>query len=238
MSADFQAAAVSYFGLPEGTVLIPSDPGMIAFHVELRQAVLAGIAARMVELGQAQADEAVAAPFVPDLPLSELRAEYNRMHPTERAEWGSFGRYAVLRRAQAPRNIPDIPMPRSSRNKTHVDLPTLGDDDLDAAIGALPWPRDEPPPEPAPHPLRAEWDSMMPHQRLHFGSFEAYCALQEQVEQVDEQPLDVKWIAAADLTDEQIRGAMGEHAGKYAIQVDNLTDAQRAACGWIGQEPT
>ena len=190
--SNFQAAAVSYFGLPEGTVLIPSDPGLIAFHVELSQAVLAGIAERMAALAKAQDEKAVAAPFVPNVPLSELRARYNALSKEGKALYGSFGRYAK-----------------------DCDVSE------DAFVGRAA--------EPAPHPLRAEWDSMLPHQRTLIGSFEEYCAMRALRDEPEEKPLDIKWIAAAELTDEQIRGAMGEHAGKYAIQVDNLTDAQRAA---------
>ena len=95
MSIEFNQAAASYFGLPEGTAVIPSDPGHIAFHVELTSEALAGIAARMVALALPKPDEAVAAPSKADLPLSVLRTMYNALHPTQRAEYGSFGRYAT-----------------------------------------------------------------------------------------------------------------------------------------------
>lgn len=226
--SNFQAAAVSYFGLPEDTVLIPSDPGYVAFHVELTQAVLAGIAERMAVLGQAQAGEAVAAPFFPDLPRFEMRVKYNALSKEEKGRYGSFARFCSTyeRDADGKRDLP-APPTEWRRNDDLTEQQKLDALDSEVRDGVVMWL--VPMAEPAPHPLRAEWDSMLPHQRTIIGSFEEYCAMRALRDEPEEKPLDVKWIAAADLTDEQIRGAMGEHAGKYAIQVDNLTDAQRAA---------
>ena len=93
MSTEFNQAAASYFGLPEGTAVVPSDPGHIAFHVELTSAALVGIAQRMVALALPKPDEAVAAPLRPSLSKEQARDEWNELGDKDKGKYGSFAMY-------------------------------------------------------------------------------------------------------------------------------------------------
>ena len=99
--------------------------------------------------------------------------------------------------------------------------------DLVSIAGLMDPIASEVPAEPE-HPLRAEWDSMMDHQRQHFGTFENYCARQAKLQAPDDKPLVVKWVYGCHLTKDQKANNMGYYDGKFAMNVDDLTDAQRA----------
>lgn len=95
MNPDFQAAAVSYFGLPEGTTVIPSDPGYLAFHVVLDADTLRGIADRMKALSVSPPVLEVPPSFCEGLSQDEMRERYNAMGAADKAKYGSFARYVA-----------------------------------------------------------------------------------------------------------------------------------------------
>lgn len=126
MNPDFQAAAVSYFGLPDGTVLIPSDPGYLAFHVVFDAPTLAGIAARMQEMAKSRPGIEIFPEFVPDLPLEVLRVRYNLLSAKDKAQYGSFARYcSTWQRDEVGSN---------GREVKHVDAPVEADGGLPEAV--------------------------------------------------------------------------------------------------------
>lgn len=136
MSTDITRAAISYFGLPDGTWCMTSPtPGTFAFVIPLTEEHLRGIADRM---------KALAEPLDPFEPgranptmktREELRAEYNDMSPAARAGFGSFARYVSesLMGAAADDAI-EPAQGVAGREVKHVDVPVEDDSELPEAV--------------------------------------------------------------------------------------------------------
>jgi len=93
MSIDIAQAAISYFGLPEGTTLVEGGPvGAFAFIIPLTEEHLRGIADRMKAMAEIAGPAAV---FVPATWREQLRLKWIDLSQAERARFGSFGRYAA-----------------------------------------------------------------------------------------------------------------------------------------------
>lgn len=126
-----QEAAISYFGLPEGTTLVEGGPvGAFAFIIPLTEEHLRGIADRMKAMAETAAPAAV---FVASPSRDELRAEWDKLSQADRGRFGSFGRYA----AQSAMGLAadDAIEPTEGvggREVKHVDAP------VEAAPSALP----------------------------------------------------------------------------------------------------
>lgn len=123
MSADIQQAAISYFGLPEGTSLVEGGPvGAFAFVIPLTEEHLRGIADRMKALAE-PIEQLVFAPNEMKT-RDELRAEYNAMPAAEKAKWGSFGRYeAHSAMGMAGDDAIEPSEGAGGRKVQHVDVP-------------------------------------------------------------------------------------------------------------------
>lgn len=94
MSAAIQQAAISYFGLPEGTQMVEGGPlGCFAFVIPLTEEHMRGIADRMKALSEPiHTEPGWTAPLKT---RDELRSEYNAMSIKERGRFGSFNQYCI-----------------------------------------------------------------------------------------------------------------------------------------------
>lgn len=125
MSAAIQQAAISYFGLPEGTQMVEGGPlGCFAFVIPLTEEHMRGIADRMKALSELIEDAVVFAPSLTKT-KDELRAEYNAMSKDQKGNWGSFGQYcaaSVMGTAQDDAIEPEA-QGAGGRKIMHVNVP-------------------------------------------------------------------------------------------------------------------
>lgn len=140
MSADIQRAAISYFGLPEGTQMVEGGPlGCFAFVIPLTEEHMRGIADRMKALSEPADLMTQPAYYIgadgKEHPIigfgantkskEELRDEYNGMAAKDRARFGSFGQYcaqSAMGMAQDDAIEPEA-QGAGGRKVMHVDTP-------------------------------------------------------------------------------------------------------------------
>lgn len=125
MSAAISQAAISYFGLPEGTQLVEGGPaGHFAFVIPLTEEHLRGIADRMKALAEPVPYEQTIEAHLSVPTREQLRADWNKLTPKEQGVYGSFGMFCKAEIMASP-GI-------GGREVQHVDAP------VDAAPSALP----------------------------------------------------------------------------------------------------
>lgn len=137
MSTDIAQAAISYFGLPEGTTLVEGGPvGAFAFIIPLTEEHLRGIADRMKAMAE-PIEQAPAIIRMTSLSRDELRAEWEKMDGVARGRFGSFGRYAA-HSAMGMAADDGVEIPHSEgaggRKVQHVDAPAEEQSGLPDAV--------------------------------------------------------------------------------------------------------
>lgn len=134
-----QEAAISYFGLPEGTTLVEGGPvGAFAFIIPLTEEHLRGIADRMKAMAEPLQPATIEQPAIAHMAAhNELRAEWNMLSQAERGRFGSFGRYAA-HSAMGMAADDGVEIPHSEgaggRKVQHVDAPTEEESGLPDAV--------------------------------------------------------------------------------------------------------
>ena len=134
MSADIAQAAISYFGLPEGTTLVEGGPvGAFAFIIPLTEEHLRGIADRMKVMDE-PIEQVVFTPSEMKT-REQLRAEYNALSPQQRARFGSFGRFeSQALMGVAGEDAIEPSEGEGGRKVQHVDAPVEEESGLPDAV--------------------------------------------------------------------------------------------------------